>query len=110
MPNPTLIKGTYYLVVQTPFDVLPKAKGLTIGLPVDGAFYYRKVGSVVKVSLRTKDPSEAKRRFVQAHAVVEAFWKNLRQGPQKLSHKQCVALASASTMRTCGFRSQRREG
>lgn len=93
MPNPTLIKGTYYLVVQTPFDVLSKAKGLTIGLPVDGAFYYRKVGSVVKVSLRTKEPAEAKRRFVQAHAVVEAFWENLRKGPYKLSHKQCVALA-----------------
>jgi integrase len=46
-----------------------------------------------KISLRTRDPAEAKAAYVQAAAEVETRWANLRQGVQTLSHKQTVALA-----------------
>nr|WP_156882870.1 hypothetical protein [Rhodovulum sp. P5] len=46
------------------------------------------------MSLSTKDPAEAKRRFVQAFAAVERHWQALRQDHlTALSFKQCVALA-----------------
>lgn len=93
MPNPELINTTYYLRLHVPSDVATKARGTAIAIPVGDAVVHTKVGAVVKVSLRTKQASEAKRRFVAALAAVEAHWDALRQGPVELTHKQCVALA-----------------
>ncbi|MBL9049310.1 MAG: hypothetical protein JNK19_04275 [Tabrizicola sp.] len=93
MPNPELINGNYYLRLHVPKDVATKAKGTTVAIPVGDTIRYQKVGSVVKVSLQTKVAAEAKQRFTQALAAVEAHWDSLRHGPVKLTHKQCVGLA-----------------
>jgi integrase len=93
MPNPELINGNYYLRLHVPKDLATKAKGTTVAIPVGDAIRYQRVGSVVKVSLQTKVAAEAKQRFTQALAAVEAHWDGLRRGPVKLTHKQCVGLA-----------------
>ena len=46
-------------------------------------------------SLQTRDPDEAKRRFVIALAEVEAKWVNLRQGNRTLSEREAHELAIA---------------
>lgn len=93
MPNPERHGSTYYLRVRTPGDVGEAAKGTLVAVPIGDTTVTAKVGDVVKVSLRTKDAAEAKRRFTQALAAVDAHWEALRRGPSKLSHKDCVALA-----------------
>lgn len=47
----------------------------------------------VKVSLRTRDPSEAKIRETAVAAYLEGFWRLLRAGPQRLTRKPTIALA-----------------
>lgn len=67
--------GVYYLVKRVPSDVLQK--------------FGREV---IKVSLRTKDPKEAKVRHAKKLRELEAEWAYYRSEVQKLSHKQVVAL------------------
>lgn len=62
-------------------------------LPVDEAFKSIKAGAFVKVSLDTKDPAEAKRRYREADMALRRFWDAARSGPQPLAHKQIQALA-----------------
>jgi len=93
MPNPERHGSTYYLRVRTPGDVADAAKGTLVAVPIGDTTVTAKVGDVVKLSLRTKDAVEAKRRFTQALAAVDAHWEALRRGPSKLSHRDCVALA-----------------
>lgn len=93
MPNPELIGSTYYLRIRVPNDVAGAALGTFVAVPVGDGTVTAKVSGVIKVSLRTKDAAEAKCRFTQALAAVEAHWRSLRKGPVKLNHKQCVALA-----------------
>jgi integrase len=92
MPNPELINGTYYLRLHVPRDIAKVAEGTSVAVPVGEAISHGKVGLVVKVSLRTKDAVEAKRRFIPALNAVERHWESLRNGPVSLTHKQCVAL------------------
>ncbi|KQT50826.1 hypothetical protein ASG43_06075 [Aureimonas sp. Leaf454] len=71
--------------------------------PDSGIFWYRKrVPAVLvdqlgkreyRVSLRTRDPAEAKVAFSRVAADVEARWKNLRVGVRSFSQKQAVAIA-----------------
>lgn len=93
MPNPVLIGKNYYLRVNVPSDVAKAANGMTVIVPIEDAFARAVVGTHVKVSLRTKDPREAKQRHTHAHDALLKQWDALRSGPQKLNHKQCVALA-----------------
>lgn len=51
------------------------------------------VTSEVKLSLRTKEPSEAKFRHVSASTQALAFFEGLRAGPAPLSHRQIIALS-----------------
>lgn len=46
-----------------------------------------------KFSLRTRDPNEAKLRFLKASAEIEERWARLRQGAVSLTHKESVAIA-----------------
>jgi hypothetical protein len=47
---------------------------------------------MIKVSSRTKDPSEAKVRFAKKLQELEDGWAYLRSKIQALPHKQVVAL------------------
>lgn len=93
MPNPELIGKTYYLRVRVPSDLAAAARGTRVAVPVGDRVATVNVKDVVKVSLRTQDAAEAKRRFTHALAAVEAHWTSLKNGPVTLNHKQCVALA-----------------
>jgi len=49
-----------------------------------------------KVSLRTRDPAEAKVRHAKALAELEARWANLRAGPKSLSEREAHQLATVA--------------
>lgn len=71
--------------------------------PVTGIFWFRKrvpdalrtlVGKLEeKVSLRTRDPAEAKIAHAKIAAQVEERWHRLAEGPQSLTHRQAEAIA-----------------
>ncbi len=73
--------------------------------PVTGIWWFRKgvpkhlrplVGKVEeKVSLRTRDPAEAKIAHARVSAEVEARWQQLAAGVQELSHRQIEGIAGA---------------
>ncbi|UHC19412.1 site-specific integrase [Methylobacterium currus] len=72
--------------------------------PDSGIYYVRKavpvslrslVGrSIEKLSLRTKDPDEARARFADAVREIEARWATLAAGPSALSEREAHELAS----------------
>lgn len=84
---------------RVPSDILAKAKGhsVTIQFPAEGtheaATVIAKIGSEIKFSLCTREPSIAKSRTGVAEAHLQRTWEALRSGPRKLTHKQVVALA-----------------
>lgn len=71
--------------------------------PTTGIYWYRKrvpdnLRSLVgkgeeKLSLRTRDPAEAKIAHARAAAEIEERWHRLTSGAQSISHKQAEAIA-----------------
>lgn len=95
--------GILYLRVRVPPDVASVAAGNRVSLPVGNDNRVVSVGkTLVKVSLATRDPAEARARFAAALAALLAFWERLRLGPQPLSHKQRIALAGEVRKRVVG--------
>ncbi len=94
MPRPIKNKATsvYYLRIRTPSDLREKARGRTVTLTIGTQKASVKIGDAVKVSLQTKDWSEAKQRFRVAEAELQTIWEGLRNGPLKLNNKQVFAL------------------
>lgn len=85
-----------YFVQRIPADIRPKISGTKLSIPVGDKIVSRTVSasaSVVKVSLATRDPHEAKIRQAQIAAYLEGVWQSIRSGPEKLTMKQAVALA-----------------
>lgn len=86
----------HQLRARIPRDVLHKARGSTLALPI-GADVRRITISpraeVVAVSLRSRDPNEVKARQTIALAYLDSYWQSLRSGPVSLTQKQLVALA-----------------
>ncbi|MDJ0933538.1 DUF6538 domain-containing protein [Breoghania sp.] len=68
-------------------------KGRKISLPIGGKLAQVTINQLVKVSLRTKDVSEAKERHRKASAALDDVWEAIRSGPKPLSFKQIQALA-----------------
>jgi hypothetical protein len=72
--------------------------------PITGIYFFRKrvpdslrelLGKrEEKISLKTRDPAEAKIAHAKVSAEVEQRWQRLLAGVQTLSHKQAVAIAS----------------
>ena len=86
-----------YFVQRIPTDVRDKSVGVTLFLPVGEKTVQRVISQkaeVVKVSLGTRDPSEAKVRQGELAAYLEGVWQRLRNDKQqRLTFKQSVALA-----------------
>jgi integrase len=85
---------------RVPADIqrLASGKTFTVTIPTNAAdepeiIAAVTLGTEVKFSLRTRDPSIAKYRSGLASAQFERFCANLRAGPQPLTNKQIVALA-----------------
>lgn len=106
MPQPVQIGSTYYLRVHVPRDVLGRAAGTTVSLPIGGRICQLKLTTHAKVSLRTKDWAEAKRRFSQALAALESHWETLRTGTEELTQRQAYALAG-ELAKTSSMRSRK---
>ncbi|WP_348271515.1 DUF6538 domain-containing protein [Methylobacterium sp. Leaf108] len=51
----------------------------------------------VRVSLRTREPQEAKARQAVAVAYLEAFWRSMRDGPERLTQRRFWPLLAKST-------------
>ncbi|WP_311276831.1 DUF6538 domain-containing protein [Methylobacterium sp. WCS2018Hpa-22] len=77
MPSPVKDRhGTYYLRRRVPKDLLDH-----VGSPT------------IRRSLKTKDPSEAKRLMVRALAELDAEWQSHRSGPLTLTERETHELA-----------------
>ncbi|WP_257167543.1 site-specific integrase [Bradyrhizobium sp. SRS-191] len=97
MPSPTRRDGSkfHYIRTRVPADLIAKAIGITLRVPIGDEAVTVRVGrtATVKISLRTMDTREAKARQAKALAYLDEVWKALREGRRTLSHKQIVALA-----------------
>lgn len=97
MPSPTKLSGSsvHYLRKRAPADILDKAKGLMLHLPIGDETVSVRLGDngIVKVSLRTHDPRRAKERQAQALSYLDDVWRGLREGPIRLNHRQVIALS-----------------
>ena len=81
---------------RIPSDVLSKARGRTIRIPVGDRVIEKRVGAKaaeVGFSLGTRDPAEAKAREAAALAHLDKAWDALRNGPKRLTKREAVALS-----------------
>ncbi|WP_415926921.1 DUF6538 domain-containing protein [Methylobacterium sp. 4-46] len=84
--------GVWYLRQRTPADLL-KLKGLQVSLPVAGTSATVKIVAMVLVSLRTREPAEARTRQAGADAAPTQVWDARSRGPSPLTQRQVTALA-----------------
>jgi integrase len=85
-----------YYVRRIPTDVRGKAIGLELSVPVGNEtrpITITPSTDSIRVSLRTSDPVEVKRRIATIDQYLEEVWKALRQGEVSLTHRQATALA-----------------
>ncbi|MEX1035039.1 MAG: tyrosine-type recombinase/integrase [Sneathiella sp.] len=85
-----------HFVQRIPKDILSVARGSTLSIPVGDKLVSRRItdrANTVKVSLGTRDPSEAKLRQAAIVAYFEGYWQSLKDGPVQLTHKQAVSLS-----------------
>lgn len=97
MPSPIIRDGSTFKTFRqrVPADLLGKALGMVLRVPVGDVTATVRIGRTgqVKLSLRTRDPREAKARQAKVLAYLDETRRSLRDGPQSLSHKQIIALA-----------------
>ena len=93
-PRPFAHKtGVFFLNVRVPSDLAGKVRATRIRLPVEDRLVTIAVTDKVFLSLKTKDPTLARTRFVAAYGALVRHWEAVRTGPKPLTHKQLVALA-----------------
>ncbi|MDI4664268.1 hypothetical protein K9U40_07970 [Xanthobacter autotrophicus] len=97
--RPVRRKGArnHQFVRRIPTDVRDRAVGTTLHVLVGSqtiALTISEKAASVRVSLRTDDPAEVKRRTAEIDAYLDTVWKALRvSAPVSLTHKQATALA-----------------
>ncbi|UPK20349.1 tyrosine-type recombinase/integrase [Bradyrhizobium sp. 131] len=86
-----------FFAQRIPADVRRKAVGLKLAIPLGDSFVFvtpTEGTQAVRFSLRTAEPSEAKRRHALAAASLATVWEALRNdSPVRLTHRQATALA-----------------
>jgi integrase len=94
MPSPYKHQttGIYWLKQRVPARLVAVAKGQAVTVMVDEVPSVVKLGEYIKVSLRTKDPAEAKRRSQEAETEFSRIWLSFENGPVSLSLRQITAL------------------
>lgn len=99
MPRPMKRSGSsvHHLIQRIPADVLAKARGRRLAVPVGdetAALTLSERAVDVRVSLRTRDPAEARARQTKALAYLQGVWQALRAAsPVSLTQRQATALA-----------------
>lgn len=88
---------SHYLRQRIPADVLSKVGGVRLDVPVGGelvSLVLAPGSQHVRVSLRTADAAEARKRHTVASSYLLAVWQALRlSSPVALSHRQATALS-----------------
>lgn len=106
LPMPSPFKhpktGVYWLRARVPADLRSKARGQVVAVTIAGQAYPYKIGDELKVSLRTKQPAEAKAEALSVVPQFDAIWRGLREAPQRLSLKSMVAIAGGAYRRMVG--------
>lgn len=84
-----------YIRKRVPADLINKAVGLVLHVPIGDETAPVRVGpnGTIKLSLRTRDPREAKARQAKALAYLDDVWRSLREAPRRLTHREIIALA-----------------
>jgi hypothetical protein len=83
---------------RIPADVRSRANGLKLSIPLGGGEFHHLAISpkaqAIRLSLRTRDPSDAKIRHGLVASYLEEVWRGLRATkPLSLTHRQATALA-----------------
>lgn len=83
---------------RIPADIRLRASGLKLSIPLGaGEFHHLAISpkaQAIRLSLRTRDPSEAKIRHGLVASYLEEVWRGLRATkPLSLTHRQATALA-----------------
>lgn len=83
---------------RIPADVRPRVAGLKLAIPLGPDEFHHLTmtpnAQSVRLSLRTREPSEAKIRHGRVASYLESVWKALRATkPLALTHRQATALA-----------------
>ena len=88
MARPIKLKSSphHHYKKRVPLDVLPKARGQVIVVPVGDSTIRVTVGEHIKFSLRTSDRGEAKTRHRTADEHVSRWFEVLRTGVTTLTH------------------------
>jgi hypothetical protein len=85
--------GVLYFRGRVPSDLVRFLSGRSIAVDVEGVASTVKLGSLVKVSLRTKDAAQARLRHASVQVQLQQRWAAARKGAVSLTHKDLVALA-----------------
>lgn len=85
--------GIFYLRKRVPRALLSQVKGTTAMLPVGDEHVAVRVGDITKASLRTREPAEAKARYMAASAALDAHLQAVAAGPVRLNRRQVTAIA-----------------
>lgn len=95
MPSPYKhpATGVYWYRQRVPARLKGTAKGKSVTVTIDGYASFPTIGEEIKVSLRTKAPTEAKRLAQEAQAEFDRIWLSYETGPVSLTLKQIVALS-----------------
>jgi len=76
-----------------PADILAMAAGESVTISVGDEDLNVRIGSTLKISLRTKYPSDARIRHTSVRAQLQARWAAIRGGAIDLTHEQIQSLA-----------------
>lgn len=85
--------GIYWFKQRVPARLIGAAKGQVVTVTVDEFSCVVKIGEYIKVSLRTKEPAEARRRGREAEEEFSRIWLSFENGTVSLTLKQITALA-----------------
>lgn len=101
-------KGSTFIQFRKriPKDVLSKAGGVTLAVPVGDDVCRMTIGdnaAEITFSLRTRDLQESKERHTIAAAYLDSVWQALREGPKRLTQKQIAALAGEAYREPVGL-------
>src|SRR3984957_4688758 len=84
-------------VQRIPKDLRGRALGRSLSIPIGADTVQLTISpqaEAVRFSLRTREPSETKRRQAEAATYLETVWQALREDSQiPLTHRQATALA-----------------
>lgn len=88
--------STHQFVQRIPADIKHKVRGSTVAVRVGEEtvmVHVSEKAQDIRVSLRTRDPHEARERQAMAVASLEKAWRAVREGPRALTHREIVALS-----------------